>query len=150
MRRACCGPRRARIFCRLPLSCTTIAAITNNVSPARGQLVNLPNRIVNTGNDLAPINIRMTNCDFQITKSARLLGWLTKGPITDLAHPAPAYRRKSGRRGQEGQPAFINVMTQPRARRMFMRFVCCLAAPVFELLLAMFGASAGGSAPLLA
>ena len=77
------------------------------------RFANLRNRIVNTGNDLAPIGTSIMNPDIQYHELARSLGWWSKGPITDPADLAPAIKEAVAV-VKEGQPAFINVMTQPR------------------------------------
>ncbi len=77
------------------------------------RFANLRNRVVNTGNDLAPIGTSIMNPDIQYHELARSLGWWSKGPITDPADLTPAIKEAVAV-VKEGQPAFINVMTQPR------------------------------------
>ena len=77
------------------------------------RFANFRNRVVNTGNDLAPIGTSIMNPDIQYHELAKSMGWWAKGPITDPADLAPAIKEAVAV-VKEGQPAFVNVMTQPR------------------------------------
>jgi thiamine pyrophosphate-dependent acetolactate synthase large subunit-like protein len=77
------------------------------------RFANFRNRVVNTGNDLAPIGTSIMNPDIQYHELAKSMGWWSKGPITDPADLAPAIKEAVAV-VKEGQPAFVNVMTQPR------------------------------------
>jgi thiamine pyrophosphate-dependent acetolactate synthase large subunit-like protein len=77
------------------------------------RFANFRNRVVNTGNDLAPIGTSIMNPDIQYHDLAKSMGWWSKGPITDPADLGPAIK-EAVNVVKEGQPAFINVLTQPR------------------------------------
>jgi acetolactate synthase I/II/III large subunit len=77
------------------------------------RFANFRNRVVNTGNDLAPIGTSIMNPDIQYHELAKSMGWWSKGPITDPADLAPAIKEAVAV-VKEGEPAFVNVMTQPR------------------------------------
>jgi acetolactate synthase-1/2/3 large subunit len=77
------------------------------------RFANIRDRVVNTGNDLAPIGTSIMNPDIQYHDLAKSMGWWAKGPITDPADLGPAIK-EAVNVVKEGQPAFINVMTQPR------------------------------------
>jgi thiamine pyrophosphate-dependent acetolactate synthase large subunit-like protein len=77
------------------------------------RLANFRNRQSNTGNDLAPIGTSIMNPDIQYHDLARSMGWWAKGPITDPADLAPAIKEAVAV-VRSGQPALVNVLTQPR------------------------------------
>jgi acetolactate synthase-1/2/3 large subunit len=77
------------------------------------RFANLRNRVVNTGNDLAPIGTSIMNPDIAYHELAKSMGWWAKGPITDPADLGPAIKEAVAV-VKEGQPALVNVQTQPR------------------------------------
>ncbi|MFZ0776927.1 MAG: hypothetical protein WAM74_10595, partial [Xanthobacteraceae bacterium] len=77
------------------------------------RFANLRNRVANTGNDLAPIGTSIMNPDIAYHDLAKSMGWWAKGPITDPADLGPAIKEAVAV-VKDGQPALVNVMTQPR------------------------------------
>jgi acetolactate synthase I/II/III large subunit len=77
------------------------------------RLANFRNRTVNTGNDLGPIGTSIMNPDIEYHKLAESVGWWAKGPIKDPAELGPAIKEAIAV-VKSGQPALINVWTQPR------------------------------------
>ena len=77
------------------------------------RLSNFRNRVANIGNDLGPIGTSIMNPDIQYHKLAESLGWWATGPIVDPADLGPAIREAVAV-VKSGQPALVNVMTQPR------------------------------------
>jgi thiamine pyrophosphate-dependent acetolactate synthase large subunit-like protein len=77
------------------------------------RFANFRNRVANTGNDLAPIGTSIMNPDIAYHDLAKSMGWWAKGPITDPADLGPAIKEAVAV-VKDGQPALVNVMTQPR------------------------------------
>jgi acetolactate synthase I/II/III large subunit len=77
------------------------------------RLSNFRNRVANIGNDLGPIGTSIMNPDIEYHKLAQSMGWWAKGPITDPNDLAPALKEAVAV-VQAGQPALLNVHTQPR------------------------------------
>ncbi len=77
------------------------------------RMSNFRNRVANIGNDLAPIGTSIMNPDIQYHKLAELMGWWAQGPIADPADLGPALKEAVAT-VKSGQPALVNVMTQPR------------------------------------
>jgi acetolactate synthase I/II/III large subunit len=77
------------------------------------RMANFRNRKVNTGNDFGPIGTSIMNPDVEYHKLAESMGWWAKGPIKDPAQLGPALR-EAVKVVQSGQPALLNVWTQPR------------------------------------
>jgi acetolactate synthase-1/2/3 large subunit len=77
------------------------------------RLSNFRNRVANIGNDLAPIGTSIMNPDIAYHQLAQSMGWWAKGPITDPADLGPAIKEAVAV-VQSGQPALVNVLTQPR------------------------------------
>jgi thiamine pyrophosphate-dependent acetolactate synthase large subunit-like protein len=77
------------------------------------RLSNFRNRVVNIGNDLGPIGTSIMNPDIQYHELAKSMGWWAKGPIVDPADLGPAIKEAVAV-VKDGQPALVNVMTQPR------------------------------------
>jgi thiamine pyrophosphate-dependent acetolactate synthase large subunit-like protein len=77
------------------------------------RLANFRNRVANTGNDLAPIGTSIMNPDIEYHKLAESVGWWAKGPIKDPAELGPAIKEAVAV-VKSGQPALVNVWTQPR------------------------------------
>ena len=77
------------------------------------RMANFRNRKVNTGADLGPVGTSIMNPDIEYHKLAESMGWWAKGPIKDPAQLGPALR-EAVKVVQSGQPALLNVWTQPR------------------------------------
>ena len=77
------------------------------------RLANFRNRKANLGNDLGPVGTSIQNPDIEYHKLAESMGWWARGPITDPAQLGPAIKEAVAV-VQRGQPALINVWTQPR------------------------------------
>jgi acetolactate synthase I/II/III large subunit len=77
------------------------------------RLSNFRNRVANIGNDLGPIGTSIMNPDIAYHQLAQSMGWWAKGPITDPADLGPAIKEAVAV-VQSGQPALVNVLTQPR------------------------------------
>jgi len=70
-------------------------------------------RVANIGNDLGPIGTSIMNPDIEYHKLAESMGWWAKGPIKDPALLGPAIK-EAVEVVKSGQPALVNVWTQPR------------------------------------
>ena len=77
------------------------------------RLSNFRNRVANLGNDLGPIGTSIMNPDIEYHKFAESMGWWAKGPIKDPDELGPAIKEAVAV-VQSGQPALVNVWTQPR------------------------------------
>ena len=77
------------------------------------RLANFRNRVANLGNDLGPVGTSMMNPDIEYHKLAESMGWWAKGPIKDPAELGPVIKQAVAV-VQSGQPALVNVWTQPR------------------------------------
>ena len=77
------------------------------------RLSNFRDRVANIGNDLAPIGTSIMNPDIEYHQLAKSMGWWAKGPITDPADLGPAIKEAVAV-VKSGQPALVNVVTQPR------------------------------------
>ena len=77
------------------------------------RLSNFRNRVANLGNDLGPIGTSIMNPDIEYHKFAESMGWWAKGPIKDPDELGPAIKQAVAV-VQSGQPALVNVWTQPR------------------------------------
>jgi thiamine pyrophosphate-dependent acetolactate synthase large subunit-like protein len=77
------------------------------------RLSNFRDRVANTGGDLGPVGTSIMNPDIEYHKLAESMGWWAKGPIKDPAQLGPALR-EAVKVVQSGQPALLNVWTQPR------------------------------------
>jgi len=77
------------------------------------RLANFRNRVANLGNDLGPIGTSIMNPDIEFHKLAESVGWWAKGPIKDPADLGPAIKEAVAV-VRDGQPALVNVWTQPR------------------------------------
>jgi thiamine pyrophosphate-dependent acetolactate synthase large subunit-like protein len=71
------------------------------------------NRPSNYGGDMGPVGTSIEKPDIEYHKLAESMGWWAKGPIKDPAQLAPALR-EAVKVVQSGQPALLNVWTQPR------------------------------------
>jgi thiamine pyrophosphate-dependent acetolactate synthase large subunit-like protein len=77
------------------------------------RIANFRNRVSNNGNDMGPIGTSIQNPDIEYHKLAESMGWWAKGPIKDPAQLAPALKEAIAV-VKSGQPALLNVWTQPR------------------------------------
>ncbi len=77
------------------------------------RLANFRNRKVNLGGDMGPVGTSIERPDIEYHKLAESMGWWGKGPIKDPAQLGPALREAIAV-VKSGQPALLNVWTQPR------------------------------------
>jgi thiamine pyrophosphate-dependent acetolactate synthase large subunit-like protein len=77
------------------------------------RLSNFRNRVANLGGDMGPVGTSIENPDVEYHKLAESMGWWAKGPIKDPAQLGAALR-EAVKVVQAGQPALLNVWTQPR------------------------------------
>jgi acetolactate synthase-1/2/3 large subunit len=77
------------------------------------RLSNFRNRVASLGNDMSPIGTSIENPDIEYHKLAESMGWWAKGPIKDPALLGPAIKEAVAV-VKSGQPALLNVWTQPR------------------------------------
>jgi len=77
------------------------------------RLSNFRNRVASLGKDMGPIGTSIQNPDIEYHKLAESMGWCAKGPINDPALLAPALKEAVAV-VKSGQPALLNVWTQPR------------------------------------
>ncbi|MFL6831555.1 MAG: thiamine pyrophosphate-binding protein [Xanthobacteraceae bacterium] len=77
------------------------------------RLSNFRNRVASLGGDMGPIGTSIENPDIEYHKLAESMGWWAKGPIKDPAQLGPAIKEAVAV-VKSGQPALVNVWTQPR------------------------------------
>jgi acetolactate synthase I/II/III large subunit len=77
------------------------------------RLASFRDRVASTGSDLGPIGTSIMNPDIEYHKLAQSMGWWAKGPIADAADLDPALKEAVAV-VQSGQPALLNVWSQPR------------------------------------
>jgi acetolactate synthase I/II/III large subunit len=77
------------------------------------RLSNFRSRVASLGNDMGPIGTSIQNPDIEYHKLAESMGWWAKGPIKDPALLGPAIKEAVAV-VKSGQPALVNVWTQPR------------------------------------
>jgi len=77
------------------------------------RLSNFRNRVASLGGDMGPIGTSIENPDIEYQKLAESMGWWGKGPIKDPAQLGPALKEAVAV-VKSGQPALLNVWTQPR------------------------------------
>jgi acetolactate synthase-1/2/3 large subunit len=77
------------------------------------RLSNFRNRVASLGRDMGPIGTSIENPDIEYHKLAESMGWWAKGPIKDPAELGPAIKQAVAA-VKSGQPALVNVWTQPR------------------------------------
>jgi acetolactate synthase I/II/III large subunit len=77
------------------------------------RLSNFRDRVANLGGDMGPVGTSIMNPDIEYHKLAEAMGWWAKGPIKDPAQLGPALK-EAVKVVQSGQPALLNVWTQPR------------------------------------
>ena len=77
------------------------------------RLSNFRNRVAALGGDMGPVGTSIENPDIEYHKLAESMGWWAKGPIKDPAELGPAIKQAVAV-VKSGQPALVNVWTQPR------------------------------------
>jgi thiamine pyrophosphate-dependent acetolactate synthase large subunit-like protein len=77
------------------------------------RMSNRHNRVANNGKDFGPIGTRIENPNIDYAKLASAQGWWSAGPITDPAELGPTLK-KAIEVVKKGQPALVDVVTQPR------------------------------------
>jgi thiamine pyrophosphate-dependent acetolactate synthase large subunit-like protein len=77
------------------------------------RLSNFRNRVASLGGDMGPVGTSIENPDIEYHKLAESMGWWAKGPIKDPAALGPAIKEAVAV-VKSGQPAMLNVWTQPR------------------------------------
>ena len=77
------------------------------------RLSNFRDRVANLGGDMGPVGTSIMNPDIEYHKLAESMGWWAKGPIKDPAELGPAIKEAVAV-VKSGQPALLNVWTQPR------------------------------------
>jgi acetolactate synthase-1/2/3 large subunit len=77
------------------------------------RLSNFRNRVASLGKDMGPIGTSIENPDIEYHKLAESMGWWAKGPIKDPAELGSAIKQAVAV-VKSGQPALVNVWTQPR------------------------------------
>jgi len=77
------------------------------------RLANFRDRTANIADDLGPVGTSIMNPDIEYHKLAESMGWWAKGPIKDPADLGPAIKEAVAV-VKSGQPALVNVWTQPR------------------------------------
>src|SRR5262249_48763730 len=77
------------------------------------RLSNFRNRVASLGGDMGPIGTSIENPDIEYHKLAESMGWWAKGPIKDPAQLG-AVIKEAVAVVKSGQPALVNVWTQPR------------------------------------
>jgi acetolactate synthase-1/2/3 large subunit len=77
------------------------------------RIASFRNRDTNTADDLGPVGTSIMNPDIEYHKLAESMGWWAKGPIKDPEQLGPAIRQAMAA-VKSGQPALVNVWTQPR------------------------------------
>jgi thiamine pyrophosphate-dependent acetolactate synthase large subunit-like protein len=74
---------------------------------------NFRNRVASRGNDMGPVGTSIQNPDIEYEKLAQSMGWWAKGPIKDPSGLGPAIKEAVAA-VKSGEPALVNVWTQPR------------------------------------
>ncbi len=77
------------------------------------RLSNFRNRVANLGKTMGPVGTSIEAPDIEYHKLAESMGWWAKGPIKDPAELGAAITQAVAV-VKSGQPALINVWTQPR------------------------------------
>jgi acetolactate synthase I/II/III large subunit len=77
------------------------------------RLSNQRNRVANNGKDFGPIGTKIQNPDINYAKLADSMGVWSTGPINDPKDLGPALR-KAVEVVKAGEPAMVDVVTQPR------------------------------------
>jgi acetolactate synthase-1/2/3 large subunit len=77
------------------------------------RMSNRRNRVASLGKDIGPIGTRIENPNIDYAKLAQSMGVWSAGPITDPNDLAATLKR-AVEAVQAGQPALVDVITQPR------------------------------------
>ncbi len=77
------------------------------------RVANFRDRVAYLGNDMGPLGTSIQNPDIEYHKLAESMGWWARGPIKDPQDLGPAVK-EAVTVVQSGQPALLNVWTQPR------------------------------------
>ncbi|HLK82145.1 MAG TPA: thiamine pyrophosphate-dependent enzyme [Xanthobacteraceae bacterium] len=77
------------------------------------RLANRRNRVASLGRDLGPIGTSIQNPDIDYATLAKSMGYWSAGPIKDPAELGPTLKR-AVEVVKSGQPALVDVWTQPR------------------------------------
>jgi thiamine pyrophosphate-dependent acetolactate synthase large subunit-like protein len=77
------------------------------------RMASFRNRVASLGNDMGPIGTSIMNPDIEYHNLVKSMGWWAKGPIKDPAELGPAIKEAVAA-VKSGQPALVNVWTQPR------------------------------------
>ncbi len=77
------------------------------------RVANFRDRVACLGSDMGPLGTSIQNPDIEYHKLAESMGWWAKGPIKDPADLGAAIKEAVSV-VQSGQPALLNVWTQPR------------------------------------
>src|SRR5882762_4536401 len=77
------------------------------------RLSNFRNRVASLGGDMGPIGTSIENPDIEYHKLAESMGWWAKGPINN-PDQLGAVIKEAVAVVKSGQPALVNVWTQPR------------------------------------
>jgi len=77
------------------------------------RMSNRRDRVASLGPDIGPIGTRIENPNIDYAKLAQSMGWWAAGPITDPSELGPTFK-KAVEVVKSGQPALVDVVTQPR------------------------------------
>jgi acetolactate synthase I/II/III large subunit len=77
------------------------------------RVANFRDRVAYLGNDMGPLGTSIQNPDIEYHKLAESMGWWAKGPIKNPGDLGTAIKEAVAV-VQSGQPALLNVWTQPR------------------------------------
>jgi acetolactate synthase I/II/III large subunit len=77
------------------------------------RVANFRDRVASLGSDMGPLGTNIQNPDIEYHKLAESMGWWAKGSIKDPADLGVAIKEAVSA-VQSGQPALLNVWTQPR------------------------------------
>ena len=77
------------------------------------RMSNRRNRVASLGKDIGPVGTRLENPNIDYAKLASSMGMWSAGPITDASELAPALK-KAVEVVKSGEPALVDVVTQPR------------------------------------
>jgi len=77
------------------------------------RVANFRDRVAYLGSDMGPLGTSIQNPDIEYHKLAESMGWWARGPIKDPGDLGPAIKEAISV-VQSGQPALLNVWTQPR------------------------------------
>ena len=77
------------------------------------RMSNRRDRVAYLGNDLGPMGTSIQNPDIDYAKLAQSMGWWAAGPVTDPNQLGETFK-KAVDVVKSGQPALVDVVTQPR------------------------------------